>query len=178
MKESTSNKIDIRKICELSLLLAFGVIFSYVESLIPLPLPIPGIKLGLANIISIVILYWYSPKEYLFIGLLRVLIVGLLRNGIVSISFVLSLSGYLLSSLVTLVLYYFKKFSIYSLSVCSAVSHVIGQMIIVLLVYETKELIFYLPFLLMASFLSGIIISIISCVFLQRMDKHFEKSAF
>ena len=111
MKKSSINTSKrIKKLTQLSLFLAIGIILNIVESMIPIPLPIPGIKLGLANTIGLIVLYYYSPKEYLYIGFLRVLVVGLLRSGLFSVSFLLSLSGWFLSSLVTLVLYKTKLF--------------------------------------------------------------------
>ena len=103
-KTHTNNASTIRKMTQLSLFLAIGIILNIVESMIPLPIAIPGVKLGLANTIGLIVLYYYSPKEYLSIGFLRVLLVGLLRSGIFSISFFLSFAGWLLSSLIALIL--------------------------------------------------------------------------
>ena len=148
MKKSINNSQRIKKITQLSLFLAMGIILNIVESMIPLPISIPGVKLGLANTIGLVVLYYYSPKEYFFVGFLRVLIVGLIRSGIFSISFSLSLAGWFLSSLVSLILYKCKIFSIYGLSISSAVFHGIGQMIVVMIIYNSYGLIMYLPILI------------------------------
>lgn len=173
MKKSTSNSSKtIRKITQLSLFLAMGIILNIVESLIPLPISIPGVKLGLANTIGLVILYYYSPKEYAYIGFLRVLVVGLLRTGIFSISFFLSLSGWFISTLVAIILYYFKKFSIFGLSCASAVFHGIGQILVVMLIYDSAGLILYLPILMLSGVISGTLTALVTSLVLSKLDKH------
>lgn len=173
MKKSTSNSSKtIRKITQLSLFLAMGIILNIVESLIPLPISIPGVKLGLANTIGLVILYYYSPKEYAYIGFLRVLVVGLLKTGIFSISFFLSLSGWFISTLVAIILYYFKKFSIFGLSCASAVFHGIGQILVVMLIYDSAGLILYLPILMLSGVISGTLTALVTSLVLSKLDKH------
>ena len=95
-----NNSKKINKLTQLSLFLAIGIILNLVEAMIPLPISIPGVKLGLANTIGLVLLYYYSEKEYLLIGLARVIFVGLLRTGLFSMTFVISLGGWFLSSLI------------------------------------------------------------------------------
>ena len=82
-----------KKIVRLSLFLALGVVLNIIESMLPVLIPVPGVKLGIANTIGLIVLYYYGPKEYTLIGFLRVILVALLRTGIGSISFILSLSG-------------------------------------------------------------------------------------
>ena len=76
-----------QKIVRLAIFLAMGVVLNIVESFIPIPIAIPGVKLGLANTMGLIVLYYYSPKEYFVLGGFRVFIVGLLRTGIGSTSF-------------------------------------------------------------------------------------------
>jgi heptaprenyl diphosphate synthase len=125
-----------KKIVRLALFLALGVVLNIIESMLPILIPIPGVKLGIANTIGLIVLYYYCPKEYTLIGFLRVLLVALLRTGIGSISFILSLSGWLLSTIFVLFVYNFKKVSIYGLSMSSAVMHGIGQIIMVVFIYS------------------------------------------
>ena len=173
MKKSSINTSKrIKKLTQLSLFLAIGIILNIVESMIPIPLPIPGIKLGLANTIGLIILYYYSPKEYLYIGFLRVLVVGLLRTGLLSVSFLLSLSGWFLSSLVTLILYKTKLFSIYGLSCTSAVFHGIGQIIVVLIIYNSYGLVIYLPVMMLTGVITGYLTSFASALVLSKLDSH------
>ncbi len=171
-KKSTNSRQIVRKITTLSLFLAMGIILNIIESFIPLPISIPGVKLGLANTIGLVVLYYYSPKEYAYIGFLRVIIVGLLRTGILSISFMLSLSGWFLSTLISILLYYFKKFSIYGLSCASAVLHGIGQILAVMVIYSSPGLILYLPVLILTGVISGLLTAMVTSLVLLKLDKH------
>lgn len=171
-KKSTNSRQIVRKITTLSLFLAMGIILNIIESFIPLPISIPGVKLGLANTIGLVVLYYYSPKEYAYIGLLRVVVVGLLRTGILSISFLLSLSGWFLSTLIAILLYYFKKFSIFGLSCASAVFHGVGQILAVMAIYSSPGLILYLPILMLTGVISGTLTAAVTSLVLLKLDKH------
>ena len=116
-------------------------------------------------------LYYYGPKEYTLIGFLRVLLVALLRTGIGSISFILSLSGWLLSTLFVLFVYNFKKVSIYGLSMSSAVMHGIGQIIMVVFIYSLPEMINYLPILIVSGIISGNVLALLCSELLKKLDK-------
>lgn len=173
MKRKKFNSSEkIRKLTQLSLFLAMGIILNIVESLIPLPSVVPGIRLGLANTIGLVLLYYYSPKEYLYIGFLRVLIVGLLRTGLFSVSFMLSFSGWLTSSLIALLLYAFKRFSIFGLSCACAVFHGVGQIVAVTLIYSSTGLLLYLPILMLSGIITGALTASVTSLVLAKFDKH------
>ena len=91
-----------KKIVRLALFLALGVVLNIIESMLPVLIAVPGVKLGIANTIGLIVLYFYGPKEYTLIGFLRVVLVALLRTGIGSIAFILSLSGWLISTIFVL----------------------------------------------------------------------------
>ena len=174
MENTSKSSKTIKKITRLSLFLALGIILNLVESMIPLPIAIPGVKLGLANTIGLVILYYYSPKEYISIGFLRVLIVGLLRTGLFSVAFILSLSGWFLSTLIVVILYCLKKFSIYGLSCVSAVFHCVGQMIAVSIIYNTFGLVMYYPILMISGIITGLLTALLTSLVLLKVDHHIE----
>ena len=174
MENTSKSSKTIKKITRLSLFLALGIILNLVESMIPLPIAIPGVKLGLANTIGLVILYYYSPKEYISIGFLRVLIVGLLRTGLFSVAFILSLSGWFLSTLIVVILYYLKKFSIYGLSCVSAVFHGVGQKIAVSIIYNTFGLVMYYPILMISGIITGLLTALLTSLVLLKVDHHIE----
>ena len=171
-KSYSSYHQKIKKMSQLALFLAIGIILSILGSLVPIPVPVPGVRRGLANTVGLILLYYYSPKEYVSIGFLRVLIVGLIRTGLFSVSFFLSLSGWFLSSLVCVIIYYLKLFSIYGLSITSAVFHGVGQIIVVMIIYSTYGLIIYLPILMFTGIISGSLTAFISSLFLMKFDKH------
>ena len=162
------------KIVRLSIFLAMGIVLNIIESLIPIPIAIPGIRLGLANTMGLIVLYYYSPKEYIALGILRVFFVGLLRTGLGSVSFILSLSGWALSTLVTLLIYLLSKASVYGLSIISALFHQVGQIIVVILLYQLPAMINYLPVLLFTGAASGALVALICSKVLAILNKNFK----
>lgn len=163
-----------QKIVRLAIFLAMGIVLNIVESMIPLPIAIPGIRLGLANTMGLIVLYFYSPKEYALLGLLRVLIVGLLRTGLGSPAFMISLSGYIMSTLITIIVYSMKNASIYGLSVISAMFHQVGQILYVMMLYSLISMINYLPVLLISGSISGLLVAFLSSKVLAMLNKIFK----
>ena len=163
-----------QKIVRLSVFLAMGIVLNIVESMIPLPIAIPGIRLGLANIMGLIVLYFYDTEEYILIVLLRVIIVGLLRSGLGSPTFIISLSGWAMSTFITLLIYVEKKSTIYGLSVISAMFHQVGQIIAVMLLYKLPAMINYLPVLLISGSISGVLVAILSARVLSMLNKIFK----
>ena len=163
-----------QKIVRLSVFLAMGIVLNIVESMIPLPIAIPGIRLGLANIMGLIVLYFYDTEEYILIGLLRVIIVGLLRSGLGSPTFIISLSGWAMSTFITLLIYVEKKSTIYGLSVISAMFHQVGQIAMVMIIYQLPSMINYLPILLVTGCVSGFLVAFISKKILQLLNRIFQ----
>lgn len=158
------------KMVKISLLLAIALIVNYLESLVPLPLPLPGVKLGLANCIGLMVLCLYDEKDYVVFNVLKVFMVALLRTGFGS-SFFIGLSGTLLSTIFTLIAYKFSRASIYGLSVVGAVFHALGQVLMVVLLYNSIYMINYLVILEVASVISGLITAFVASVTLQKLPK-------
>ena len=98
--------MDVKKISKISMLLSISVVLSLIESIIPIVGIIPGIKLGLANIVVLYILYTMTLKDALYVSILRVILVGILRTGLFNITFLFSLSGALFS---LIFMFLFKK---------------------------------------------------------------------
>ena len=141
------------------LMLALALIASYVESLIPVPIPIPGIKLGVANSIVLILLYVTNKKNAWLVSVSRVIISGFLFGSMASILY--SLSGAVLSLLMML---FFKKKDCYTMtgvSVIGGVSHNIGQLFMAFLVLESGAVWYYLPVLLLSGCVTGCIIGIL-----------------
>ena len=169
---NTKNKIN--RLTQLSLFLAMGIILNLIESMIPLPIAIPGVKLGLANTIGLVLLYYYSEKEYVLIGFARVLFVGLLRTGIFSMTFMISLAGWFLSSLIVVIFYKLKSLSIYGLSVISAIFHGVGQIVVVMIYYNTTGIVLYLPILMITGIITGLLTSGVTALILSKVNSHIK----
>ena len=158
------------KMVKISLLLAVALIINFLESLVPLPLPLPGVKLGLANCIGLVVLYLYTEKDYVTFNILKVFMVALLRTGF-GTSFFIGLSGTLLATIFTLIVYKLTKASIYGLSVIGAVFHALGQVIMVIILYSNIYMINYLVILEITSVISGVLTAFIASVTLQKLPK-------
>lgn len=155
--------MSTNKIAKLSMLLAISVVLSLIESIIPFfNGMVPGIKLGLANIVIVYAIYKYDFKDALYISILRVFLVGILRTGLFSITFFFSLIGALLS---LSVMYLFKKYtklSTIGISVIGAIFHSLGQTIVAIIFLSNINIIYYLPILLISSVITGVLVGMIS----------------
>ena len=149
-----------RRVSSGAMLVALAMIFSYVESLIPINLGIPGIKLGVANLVTVTGLYILAPMEVLLVVILRVLLVGFMFGNGMSILY--SLAGGILSFLVMLLLKQIKGFSMIGVSIAGGVSHNIGQIVVAMCVLENTKLVYYLPVLMIAGTITGILIGVVS----------------
>jgi heptaprenyl diphosphate synthase len=162
--------MEIRKITQLSMLLSLSVVLNIVENLFPiLGGQIPGMKIGIANVVVLFTLYTYGFKDALNLSVLRVFLVGILLTGIFSPTFFFSLSGALIS---IILMYLFKKFtklSIIGISIIGAISHSIGQVLMAIIILNTDSVIYYLPWLLLVAIPSGIFIGIISKYMLNNL---------
>lgn len=155
------------KTAYLGVFAALAIIFGYVESLIPFHIGIPGVKLGLANITTVVMLYKMETKEAGIITVIRVIVVGFLFSNAFSIIY--SLAGCFLS---LLSMHFLKKkdyFSIYGISMAGGVAHNIGQIAMAAMIMETESIWYYMPVLLISGVITGFIIGIVSNEMLKRL---------
>lgn len=145
----------MRRTVELGFLLALALILSYVESLIPFSFGIPGIKLGLPNLIVLLLLYDRTggAKEALLVNALRIVLSGFLFSNLYAILY--ALSGAAFSFLAMLTGKKCGRFSMIGVSVLGGVFHNIGQMITAMLVVETFAVAYYVPFLIVAGTVTG-----------------------
>lgn len=155
--------MDIKKFTRLSLLLGLSVVLSIIESFIPIFNGyIPGIKIGLANIVILFVLYKFSFKDALYISILRVILVGITRTGLFSTIFLFSLSGAILSIIFMYISKNYLKLSIIGTSIIGSIFHSIGQIIMAILLMNTINMIYYLPWILLFSLPTGLFTGIIS----------------
>lgn len=164
------------KMVKIALLLAIALIVNYLESLVPLPLPLPGVKLGLANCIGLVVLCLYDEKDYVLFNVLKVFMIALLRTGF-GTAFFIGFSGTFFATLVTLLFYKISKVSIYGLSVVGAVFHALGQVFMVIILYNSIYMINYLVILEITSVISGLLTAFLASVTLQKMPKRMVEGA-
>ena len=163
-------KISAKTVALLAMMIALALVFSYVETLIPINFGIPGVKLGLANLV-IVALYLIGGKEAFLVSVVRIFLSGFMFGNLASIMY--SLAGGLLSLAVMLILKKTDKLSILAVSVLGGICHNIGQLIVAILVVENLKLIFYVPVLLISGFVTGLLIGIVSRVTLPAVRRAY-----
>ena len=162
-----------RKLANMAMLVALAMIFSYVESLIPINFGIPGMKLGVANLVTVTGLYFLELPEVFLVVVMRILLTGFLfGNGM---SIIYSLAGGILSFLVMALMKRLKGFSVAGVSIAGGVSHNIGQIIVASIVVE--NLVYYLPALLIAGTVTGFVMGMISKKLLPIVKRESERAA-
>ena len=162
--------METRKIARMGLLVALAMILSYVESLIPAFVAVPGVKVGLANIVVIFALYTLGPVEALTVSLLRVILSSFLFGSVLSLLY--SLSGALLSLGGMIVMKKLKIFSTLVVSITGGVLHNVGQILVACLVLETDVLLYYLPVLILSGVVTGAVIGIIGSLVIKRLENN------
>ena len=156
-----------KKMTTITMLVAISILFHMVESMIPVPVPVPGFKLGLANIVGLVALYIFDAKVMLSVNLMRVLLASLLRGILFGTGFWLSFVGVILSSIACIIA---KKspMSIYGVSVAGSVFHSIGQVIVVTIIYQQFFMQAVLPILILLGIPTGLFIAHIAKAVIKR----------
>ena len=162
--------METRKIARMGLLVALSMILSYVESLIPAFVAVPGVKVGLANIVVIFALYTLGPIEAPIVSLLRVILSSFLFGSVLSLLY--SLSGALLSLGGMILMKKLKIFSTTVVSVTGGVLHNVGQILVACLVLETDVLLYYLPVLILSGVITGAVIGIIASLVIKRLENN------
>ena len=148
---------------------ALAVVMGYLERFIPVPVPIPGIKLGLANVIVIIVLYYMGSKQAFYISVVRIFIAGVLFSGFAG--FLYSFAGAFLSFFVMLFMKEKTGASIIGVSVLGGIFHNVGQIITAAIVVYNMNLFYYLPVLIFSGVLTGIIVGIIAKYTLTYLKK-------
>ncbi len=162
--------MELRKVTRLSMFLALAVTLNIVENVIPIfQGVVPGVKLGLTNIVILFVLYKYGFREAISLSITRVILVGVLNTGLFSVAFFLSLSGALLSILM-MGLVKRTKLSIVGVSVIGSLFHSLGQIIVVAIILYSWTAFNYLPILILFSVPTGILTGIIC----KELLKYFE----
>ncbi len=148
---------------------ALALILGYVELLIPIHFGIPGAKLGLANLITILVLYKMGWKEAFLLSVARVVLGGFIFSNLFSILY--SLAGGILSLIVMGILKKTGKFTVVGVSVCGGVFHNVGQIVVASLVVQNVRMAYYLPFLLVSGVVTGVLIGIVAQTALKHLSQ-------
>ena len=149
-----------KKVARMGVFIALAMIFSYIEVLIPFNFGIPGVKLGIANIVTVTSLYVFSTGEAFGISVIRIVLMGILfGNGM---SLLYSLAGGLLSFLAMWIGKKTNWFSVMGVSVAGGVFHNVGQILAVMLVMKNTMFVAYLPVLFVAGVVTGYLIGLLA----------------
>lgn len=156
-----------KRAVELSVLIAVAMVLSFIETLIPAFVAIPGVKLGLANIAIIYTLFRMGWREAITLSLLRILLSALLFGSAVTLLY--SLVGGALSMLSMLLLRLTGRFGTSGISAVGGVTHNLGQILVASFMFDTNLLLYYFPFLLITGTLAGVVIGLVSAVLIKRI---------
>lgn len=166
-------KKETKRFAILSIMIGLSLVLSYVDSLIPIVVTIPGIKLGLANIATIYVLYRLGIKEAIIVSILRVFLSALLFGTVVTLSY--SIVGATLSLLIMILLKKYTSFHAITISIVGAVMHNIGQIGVAILIMSTKEIVYYLPILVITGVISGIGVGLLAILVLKYTQNIFHE---
>lgn len=148
---------------------ALAMILSYVETLIPINIGIPGVKLGLANLVVLVALYLMTPWDAFFISMVRILLTALSFGNLAALAF--SAGGGLLSYLTMLFCVKKKVFGKVGVSVSGGITHNIGQLLVAAVVLENTAVFTYFPVLLLSGTVTGTLLGLLGAQIVTRLPK-------
>ena len=156
-----------KKVARYGMLIALACVFGFVESMIPIQIGVPGVKLGLANLVTMVSLYTISLSGTLFVAAVRVLLTGLTFSGMSAMLY--SMAGCVLSLLFMIPAKKSGKFSMVGVSILGGVGHNIGQMTMAMLVLQSTSIRYYFFVLMIAGTVAGFLIGILGGLVVKRI---------
>ncbi|MBQ8054675.1 MAG: Gx transporter family protein [Lachnospiraceae bacterium] len=152
-----------------ALFASLALIFSYIEAILPAAPGIPGIKLGIANLVVIIAMYRLDSRYALSINLIRIFLAGFMFSGLYGA--VYSLCGCILSFAVMCLLKKSDAFSVVGVSMGGGVAHNIGQLSIAAILVSSPQIFYYLPILIISGTVSGILIGWLGWILLEHIPK-------
>ena len=160
-------RIKTKKLALLGMCCAAAMILSYVESFISFG--VPGLKVGLPNIVTVFLLYKIGWKETAVVSLLRCVLTALLFGTVMSLAY--SIAGAILSLAVMALLKKWNKFSEVGVSIAGGITHNAGQIIVAVAVTGVSEIAYYMPVLAVGGTLAGLVIGICGAIIIGRFKK-------
>lgn len=170
--QSRNQSLRTRRLALSAMFAALALIFSYVEAIIPFSIGIPGIKLGIANLVIIIALYEMNFRYAFTINVVRILVAGLLFNGFFGA--VYSLAGGILSIILMWALKQIGHFSMIGVSMAGGLAHNLGQLSVAALIVSNFKMFLYFPVLMFSGIITGILIGIVAYI----VDSKVPKSLF
>ena len=158
-----------KKVAFLGMCVALSMILSFVESQIPPLVAVPGVKVGLPNIVMVFMLYKIGAKETAIVSIIRVILVGFLFG--TPLSMIYSLVGAALSLIGMIILKKTNLFAPVTVSVVGGILHNVGQIATACFVMDTAEIAYYLPVLLITGTIAGVLIGLCAAMILKRLEK-------
>lgn len=158
-----------KKLAFIGISVALAMILSFVESQIPALIAVPGVKVGLPNLVIVFLLYKCGWREAALVNFVRVVLSSILFGNVQTLSF--SLAGAAISLLGMILLMRTEKFSSIAVSVVGGVLHNLGQIFAAVLWLGTMEIAYYLPVLLISGTVAGVLIGIVSGMLVNRLEK-------
>ena len=159
--------MNTKKIARIAILIALAMVLSYVESLIPVFAAVPGMKLGLTNLVVLVALIYMDAGTALLVNVLRIVLVAFTFGNLFALLY--SLAGGILSFVVMFILYKTGKFGAVGISAAGGVAHNAGQIIVAAFVLETSYIWGYMPILAISGIAAGVIIGILCGLVAKRI---------
>ena len=157
----------MKRVTLCGMLTALALVFNYIEAIVPMPVAIPGIKLGIANIVIVFALYKIGIKEAVVISALRIILAGSMFGNATGVIY--SLSGAFLSIVIMIVLKKITDLHIVTISICGAIFHVLGQLLVAGVVVGFEVIYYYAFPVLAAAFIAGAVVGIISSILISRI---------
>ena len=162
-------KMTTKKTAQLGVYIALAMILSYVESLIPFSFGIPGIKLGLTNVVTVIMMYTYGIPGALGVAVLRAVLSGFMFGNAFSIIY--SVAGCVLSFIFMYILKKTNHFAIISVSAAGGVMHNVGQIIAAVFIMGSEAIVLYLPVLIVSGVFTGVVIGVVSGIVAKHVKK-------
>ena len=154
----------------MGLLISQAILMGYIERLLTIPIAIPGVKLGISNIVVVIALYLLGDIEAVFIGLVKALVVGFMFGGIYSIMYSVTGSFFALSCMILA-----KKtslFSVIGISIIGAVCHNLGQILVFAFVINNNVIFYYFTILIWSGIFTGFIVGYLSYICIKSLEQY------
>lgn len=162
--------VKTKRIILLALFVAIAAVLHVIESRLPLPVPVPGVKLGLANIVSLFTIIMFGWREAVYVAVARVFVGSLFGGSLFGPAFVMSMGGALASIFIMVFVYnnYSKVFSLVGVSIFGAAIHNIAQVVLAAALVNSLGLLWYLPYLLFFAIPTGLCTGLAANYFLAK----------
>ena len=158
-----------KKVATLGLCIALSMVLSFIEHQIPPLVAVPGVKVGLPNLVMVFMLYKIGWKETAIVSIVRVVLVSMIFGSVISMAY--GLAGATLSLIGMILLQKTKLFSTVTVSVVGGVLHNVGQIAIACVIMGTGLLVSYLPVLLISGTIAGVVIGIVAGLLVKKLEK-------